>query len=428
MSNQFFDESECEKKITWIFTTNDRNLESFYDLLGKDVRVMNEPGVDGLLNLPRWSQNKFLPRTRLQEDQPHMRYDYFFHFAYKNGWTKFLRSMILKRIFSQYGAKNTIVIHESIALGTSEIVSTCLPNSKIIFLVENCKSVIKEKINALDIKEKKLSKFLQVKEKLADKIEKQKENSDLVKREESSNMTFKKISEMQENIKKLIRNIQISRDIKNTYEGKIEKFKERIENRNRRINVLKKESSSTEEAILDNERKINEFNAKINELETNLGRVSSRLENQEKKLETLQYVLREREERKQKIVHEISQYDSRIEKIEKEIDKINAKVILEDATDKRLALVKLWSNIIKTYLKVYENRNGKNCKIVKIEELSDSQKARDLIDFVGIDTTNEMTDVIIQSATNDGLTVELTDEELQYIKESAENEMKIFGY
>jgi hypothetical protein len=79
-------------------------------------------------------------------------------------------------------------------------------------------------------------------------------------------------------------------------------------------------------------------------------------------------------------------------------------------------------------LKVYENRNGKNCKIVKIEELSDSQKARDLIDFVGIDTTNEMTDVIIQSATNDGLTVELTDEELQYIKESAENEMKIFGY
>jgi hypothetical protein len=51
-----------------------------------------------------------------------------------------------------------------------------------------------------------------------------------------------------------------------------------------------------------------------------------------------------------------------------------------------------------------------------------------MIDFVGIDTTNEMTDVIIQSATNDGLTVELTDEELQYIKESAENEMKIFGY
>ena len=83
-------------------------------------------------------------------DESKNRPDYFFSEKYKNTWKIYLRKLILHRIYAQFPTlEKTIVIKEPNGSFASDIISECLPNSKIIIDFRDARDVLLAQTTAL---------------------------------------------------------------------------------------------------------------------------------------------------------------------------------------------------------------------------------------------------------------------------------------
>jgi len=87
-------------------------------------------------------------------DRQSQQHNYFFSDQTKNIWKYFLRKLIINRIYSQFpNFSDKIIIKEPLEKGGSDIISECLPNSKIVLLIRDGRDVIDSKIDAIKEKE-----------------------------------------------------------------------------------------------------------------------------------------------------------------------------------------------------------------------------------------------------------------------------------
>ena len=74
---------------------------------------------------------------------------YFFADEYKETWQFFLRKLILNRIYSQYqDLTKKVIIKEPHGSLAADVISECLPNSQIIFLLRDGRDVVDSIIDA----------------------------------------------------------------------------------------------------------------------------------------------------------------------------------------------------------------------------------------------------------------------------------------
>ena len=74
--------------------------------------------------------------------------DYFFHNTFKETWKFYMRKLILNRIYAQYkDLSNKIIIKEPHGSLAADIISECLPNSKIIILLRDGRDVIDSQVD-----------------------------------------------------------------------------------------------------------------------------------------------------------------------------------------------------------------------------------------------------------------------------------------
>ena len=136
------EEDQFEKNIVWLFG----HRRSGTTWLGKQLLSFNtafvfEPDITFHLEQPVGVRDHKLMRTI--EVRKHMD-DYFFSDKYKPVWNYFLRKMILNRFYGQIQNLSlpVIVKEPSSRLGASDILSECLPNSKLIVLIRDGRDII----------------------------------------------------------------------------------------------------------------------------------------------------------------------------------------------------------------------------------------------------------------------------------------------
>jgi len=143
------EELVLEKNLVWVFGAP-RSGTSWLatQLLSYNTLVMNEPLIGMHLGISRNTiRERIVRNLELLEKEP----DYFFSYRYKEAWMYYLRKFILNRIYSQYqNLSEKIIIKEPGGTIASDIISECLPNSKILFLIRDGRDVIDSNINALE--------------------------------------------------------------------------------------------------------------------------------------------------------------------------------------------------------------------------------------------------------------------------------------
>jgi hypothetical protein len=136
----FDEELMLEKNIVWVF--------GFYrsgttwlgtQLLSYNTHIMPEPGINEHLGI-HWETNDDVVRKFDRHyDEP----SYFFSKRYEDVWKYYLRKLILHRIYYQFSdLEHKIIIKEPALVGGFDIISRCLPNSKIIFLIRDGRDIV----------------------------------------------------------------------------------------------------------------------------------------------------------------------------------------------------------------------------------------------------------------------------------------------
>jgi len=141
------EESILEHNIVWIFGSP-RSGTSWLatELLSFKTKVINEPHLEDHLaaRLPGIN-NQIIKWVDRRKSYP----DYFFSDAHKETWLFYLRKLILNRIYSQIQDLSKIIIIKSPgSFGASDIISECLPNSKVIILLRDGRDVIDSLLDA----------------------------------------------------------------------------------------------------------------------------------------------------------------------------------------------------------------------------------------------------------------------------------------
>lgn len=144
-------ENLLEKKIVWIFSEG-RSGSTWLGrqlLKHKENILWFEPSLGDLLNLFNImgiETGMVITGKPYQRGQDNP--EYFFSPQHKNNWLPALRKLILTRTysFSQTFSKN-IIIKDPTVGSSSEIISECLSNSKIIFLVRDGRNVVDSKLD-----------------------------------------------------------------------------------------------------------------------------------------------------------------------------------------------------------------------------------------------------------------------------------------
>jgi len=142
------EEDQFEKNIVWLFG----HRRSGTTWLGKQLLSYNtayivEPDITFHLEQPGGVRDHKVKRTI--EVRKNMD-DYFFSDKYKPIWNYFLRKMILHRFYGQIQnlSQPVIVKEPSSRLGASDIISQCLPNSKLIVLIRDGRDIIDSLIDS----------------------------------------------------------------------------------------------------------------------------------------------------------------------------------------------------------------------------------------------------------------------------------------
>jgi len=141
------EESILEKNIVWIFASRRSGTTWLArELLSLGTRFMNEPLIGDHLGFVKIASRNSIKRNIdiFKKDA-----SYFFSDHYREIWKYYLRKLILNRIFSQFqDLTKKIVIKEPNGSMGANIISECLPNSKIIILLRDGRDVMDSRMDA----------------------------------------------------------------------------------------------------------------------------------------------------------------------------------------------------------------------------------------------------------------------------------------
>ncbi len=141
------EEFSLERNLVWIFAAP-RSGTSWLgtQLLSFQTLSLNEPQI-GLhigIRQPR-IRDRIVRQIDLFKNEP----DYFFSKQYMDTWKFYIRKLVLNRIFAQFQILSTkIIIKEPNGVMGADIITQCLPNSKIIFLARDGRDTIDSILDA----------------------------------------------------------------------------------------------------------------------------------------------------------------------------------------------------------------------------------------------------------------------------------------
>jgi len=145
-------ESELEEKICWVFGSPRSGTSWMVQRLLKHPAnvIWNEPLIGfhlGALVETKDFENGFKFNRAL--DNEGKRDEYFFsNGQHKNSWIPALRKLILIRTFSHsQNLKKNVVIKEPTGSNGAEIISQCLPKSKLIFIVRDGRDIVESRLD-----------------------------------------------------------------------------------------------------------------------------------------------------------------------------------------------------------------------------------------------------------------------------------------
>jgi len=134
-------ESNLERNIVWLFG-GPRSGTSWLalQLLSFQTNSIDELHIEEHLSMPAMEyKDRFVRRI----DNPQKSPNYFFSEKYKDTWMHFLKKLILNRIYAQTkDLSRKTIIKEVCSFGSTDILSDCLSNSKIIILLRDGRDVI----------------------------------------------------------------------------------------------------------------------------------------------------------------------------------------------------------------------------------------------------------------------------------------------
>jgi len=142
------EELALEKNLVWIFGSP-RIMVNFSKMKSNKINVMNEPKMGLHLNSLEWKGDEVT--TFVTDNQRkrtgNARYDYFFYQGYKEIWNFYLRKLILNRIYSQFNdLDKKIMILESWGNMGLNLLIDCLPDSKVLILVQDGRTEILSRV------------------------------------------------------------------------------------------------------------------------------------------------------------------------------------------------------------------------------------------------------------------------------------------
>jgi len=141
------EELTLEKNLVWIFSSA-RSGSSWLalQLLSFNTFSINEFHLADHLSMITGNVGRGFFRTF--DENEHLS-DYFFSSRYKNTWKFYLRKLILNRLFAQVqDISKKVVIKEPGSFGASDIITGCLPNSRIILLLRDGRDVLDSLVDA----------------------------------------------------------------------------------------------------------------------------------------------------------------------------------------------------------------------------------------------------------------------------------------
>jgi len=140
-------ENILEKNLVWILASPRSGTTWLAtELLSPKTICFHEPLIGEHLAWAKQSGSDHVRRIDIEKNRPH----YFFSEKFENTWKYYLRKLILHRIHSQFPMlhKKIIVKEPNGSLG-ADIISKCLPNSKIIFMFRDGRDVLLSQLTAL---------------------------------------------------------------------------------------------------------------------------------------------------------------------------------------------------------------------------------------------------------------------------------------
>lgn len=139
-------ESMLEKNIVWMFGYP-RSGTSWLarDLLSYNTVMLNEPLIGRHLAYTLPKRIDMIRDIDFFKSQPR----YFFTEKYKDTWLYYLRKLILNRIYAQFETfSKMIIIKEPNGSDGADILSECMPNSKIIVLLRDARDIMDSQLDA----------------------------------------------------------------------------------------------------------------------------------------------------------------------------------------------------------------------------------------------------------------------------------------
>lgn len=135
------EEAKLEKNLVWICAI-ERSGSTWLgrNLLSYNTKYLHEPELSEHLAVSTTlTDGRFMRRMDLRSKDN----SYFFSDSYKNIWKFYLRKLILNRFHAEVGElSKKIIVKEAGTVDASDIISTCLPNSKLIMLIRDGRDII----------------------------------------------------------------------------------------------------------------------------------------------------------------------------------------------------------------------------------------------------------------------------------------------
>ena len=137
-------ESILERNLVWIFASP-RSGTSWLanQLLSHDSYTMDEPCLGEHLCAPVIKPEGVKRTIDRQRNRSFRKQHYFFSEKYEAAWGPFLKKMILNRVYAQFpDISKRIIIKEPHGSLGADILSSCLPGSRIILLFRDGRDVV----------------------------------------------------------------------------------------------------------------------------------------------------------------------------------------------------------------------------------------------------------------------------------------------
>src|SRR5581483_485097 len=141
------EENKLEQNLVWIFALP-RSGTTWLgtQLLSYQTNVMDEPLIGKHLGELQNIDGDLVRYVDIYSDQP----NYCFNMKYSAVWKHHLRKLILNRLYAQFkDLEHKIIIKEPNGSSFADILSECLPKSKIIIMLRDGRDVVDSKIDSL---------------------------------------------------------------------------------------------------------------------------------------------------------------------------------------------------------------------------------------------------------------------------------------